>query len=190
MRKSTLFRAGILSISLVFGLVLLGCPTDTTEETDTWSNVTSLDQLNGAWKGSHSQTMTIKEAMGETWNDDMQTIFGDIKVTANIQITITIDATAKTQALSMTAIQTFSGGNINTVWTMISGGVSGQEGVTVDNAKHSITITMSQSATSLSDTAIAELLDQGIQVNQNGKKVKVPADTIPSLELPEIVLTK
>ena len=198
MKKSKLFLAGILSIALVFGTVLLGCPGDTTEETDTWSAVTSLNQLDGTWKGSYSQTMTIKEAMeasGETWNDTMQALFGDIKVTTIAEITMTINASAKTRAMSMKTTMTYSGGNIDTVWTMIGSESSGLPGVTVEDAKHSITMTQDFPAETIPDDDIAEIPQLGLQINQNGKKVKVPSNVLNGElsglpELHEFIMTK
>jgi hypothetical protein len=181
---------GMLAMALIFGVVFLGCPNNTTEETDTWSDVTTLSQLNGTWKGSYSQTMTYKEMVGENWTSDMQTMVGDMKVTIGLEITLTINASDKTQASSMTMTQAYSGGNIDTIWSTISSGYSGQPGVTVDNAKHSITITSSQPAQSLSDEDIAEMLEQGLQINQNGTKVKLPAVTIMGTGSPEIVIIK
>jgi hypothetical protein len=192
MKKSKLFLAGILSIALVFGTVLLGCPGDTTEETDTWSAVTSLNQLDGTWKGPYSQTMTIKEAMEETWDDTMQALFGDIKVTTSAEITMTINASAKTRAMSMKTTMTYSGGNIDIVWTMIKTMIGSESsempGVTVDDTKHSITIIQDQPAEQISDDDIAEML-AAVQINQNGKKVKVSAYALNG-ELPEIIMTK
>jgi hypothetical protein len=191
MKKSKLFLTGILAITLVFGTILLGCPDDTTEEKDTWSAVKSLTQLNGTWKGSYSDTMTIKESMEENgieWDSSMETMLGDIRVTISAEITMTINASAKTQTTSTSATMTFSGGNIGTVWAMISDGYSGQSGVTVDNAKHSITMTETQPAEPISDGDIAEML-AAVQINQNGTKVKVPSGTIGEGS-PEIVFIK
>ena len=190
--KSKWSLAGILSIALVFGTVLLGCPNDTTEENDTWSAVTGLNQLDGTWKGSSSETKTAKERVeeaGETWTSEMQATYGDMKVSTSVEMTTTINASAKTQAMSMTMTQTYSGGNIDTVWSTISSQASGQSGVAVDNEKHSITMTQSQPAQNLSDEDISELLERGLQINQNGTKVKLPAGTIGEGS-PEIILSK
>jgi hypothetical protein len=179
----------MLAMALTFGLVLTGCPNSTTEETDTWSDVTNLSQLGGTWKGSYSETMAFKEMAGDAWNDEMQTTLGDVKVAISAEITVTINAAAKTQVMSTTMTQTFSGGNIGTAWSFISSMVSGQEGITVDNAKHSVTMTQTQPATTLSDEDIADMLAAGLKINQNGTKVKLPADTLGSGS-PEITLIK
>jgi hypothetical protein len=70
---------GMLAAALVFGMILLAC-SDEPGESETWSDVTSVDQLNGTWKGSYSQTMSIKELMGDEWDASMQNFLGNISV--------------------------------------------------------------------------------------------------------------
>jgi hypothetical protein len=177
MKKRSAFL-GIAGIILALGFVLAGCPNDTTEESDTWSNVTSLNQMNGTWKGSYSQSMTVKELVeenGETWTSEMQTAYGDMKVTASAEMTFTINSSSKTQSMSVIMTQTYSGGNIATVWTEIVAELSEQPGFTFNNEKHSITITLDIPAQQISDEDIAEMLNSGLQINQTGKKIKIPA---------------
>jgi hypothetical protein len=167
------------------GMMVIGCDTPTGGETDTWTNVTSLDQLNGTWKGSYRQSMTIKEAMeeqGGTWTSEMENIFGDIKLTVSVDITSTFNSSAKTQSTSTIMTQTYSGGNIAVLWTMISADYSGQPDFTVDDEKYSITMTQDGTVESISDEDIAELLNSGFQINQNGTKIKIPNfEGIPEL---------
>ncbi|MDR2602829.1 MAG: hypothetical protein LBC53_10355 [Spirochaetaceae bacterium] len=175
---------------LVFGMVLLGCPNDTTgEKYDVWSNVTDLNQLNGTWKGSYSQTQTIKEmivALGETWEEGMSTTFGDMKVTTLTEITTTIKSADKTQSFSFKITMTFSGGNIDTAWTMIKEGFN-SESYTIDDSKHSITTQYGHDLP-IKDEDIAKML-KGFQINQNGTKMKIPADDM-SEGSPEVVMIK
>jgi hypothetical protein len=178
---------GMLAAALVCGMVLLACPNDTSEE-DTWSDVTSLNQLNGTWKGSYNQTMTFKEmyeAEGGTWDDDMQTMFGDMKVALSTEITIIINASAKTQKTSMTMTAVFSGGNISDkeVWKAIKTQAEGGE---FDDAKHSITMTAAGEEITLDADAITEMLKAGTQINQDGTKIKQPE----SEHAPETTLIK
>ncbi|MDR1325839.1 MAG: hypothetical protein LBK00_07385 [Treponema sp.] len=166
---------------------------DDTDKGDTWSKVTALSQLDGTWKGSYSETMTAKEAAeenGEEWDDEKQAAFGDMKVTTSVEITTTINATAKTQAMTTTMTMAFSGGNIDMVWSSISNGYLGQEGVTVDDVKHSITMTINQPKEIMSDEYITDMLAAGLQINQTGEKVKMPADTILGEGESEIILAK
>jgi hypothetical protein len=104
------------------------------------------------------------------------------------EITTTINTSAQTQVTSTTMTMVYSGGNINTAWTMISGFVSGEPGVTLDDAKHSMTMTDTETAT-LSDPYIAGMLGSGMQINNYGTKVKVPAGVMDD-DSPEIILTK
>ncbi|MDR2784967.1 MAG: hypothetical protein LBB83_03525 [Treponema sp.] len=189
--KKKLFFAGMLAAALIFGMVLLGCPNDTTEENDTWSDITGLDQMDGTWKGSYSQTMPIREAVeqeGEEWSSEIGAFFGDMKVTVSVEVTTTLNAEAGTQTMEMKITETFSGGNIDTAWPMISGASSSQSGVEIDNSKHSITMYNSSEET-ISDEDIAEMLGQDLQINQNGTKVKIPAGAMGS-GLPEMTLVK
>jgi hypothetical protein len=187
MKKKGFWFFGVLMVLPAMGLVLTGCPNDTTGEQDTWSNVTSLDQINGTWKGSYSQTMTIKEVMeneGETWNDQMQEMFGDIKIAVTAEITMIIDSEAKTSTETMRMTQTYSGGSIDMMWAVISSAsISEDPEVEVDDSKHSLTTDIDFPPTPIADSDFAD-----VQIDQNGTKIKVPAGTIG--DNPEMVFNK
>jgi hypothetical protein len=179
--------------ALVFGAVLVGCPTDSEEEKDTWSNVTSLDQLDGTWKGSGSQTQNIKDFVGEDgWEDEMAKMFGDMKVATTVEITLTIKAAEKKRSGSMKMTMTFSGGNIATAWEMIKEFMDFGEGATTNDNNHSISMTEVQPEETIPNDDITGML-QSLQINQNGTKVKFPfpfpAGTMDSGS-PEIIITK
>jgi hypothetical protein len=184
---------GMLAITLVFGMAVIGCDDGSTGDgSDTWSNVTSFNQLNGTWKGSYSQSMTMREMVeqeGEEWDSTMQAMFGDMRVTVKADITATINASAKTQASSMTMTQTYSGTNIAAVWPMLSGMLSGESGVTVNNSNHSITMTYNEAVEAIPDEAITQMLNSGLQINQNGTKIRQPAGSMGS-GTPEVIMTK
>jgi hypothetical protein len=112
-----------------------------------------------------------------------------MKVTASAEITTTINAGAKTQAMSMKMTTAFSGGNINTVWEMIKLSMGSGTGATFNDANHSMSMTYSQPTQPMSDADISEMLAQGIQINQNGAKIKIPAGQIGE-GIPEIILVK
>ena len=184
------FIWGILVLALVFGTVLLGCPTEPEEEKDTWSDVTSLNQLDGTWKGTYSETKTFKEYVedqGGTWDDTAAAAAGDIKVTTSMEMTMVINASAKTQATSVKMTMAFSGGNIDTLWESLKP-TEESEGVTVDNSKHSITMTQNSTEQELDDEDIKDMLKQGLQINQKDTKLKLPADS--DSRTPEIIFTK
>lgn len=162
---------GILVMVLVFGMAVVGCDNDPVNGGgDTWSNVTSLSQLNGTWKGSYSFTET----------ED------GITVKTTTEMTLTINASAKTESGTMKTTMAFSGAGIAESWSGIKEtfketGVS----VTFNDSNHSMSMTETFSDT-LDDNDIAEMLASGIQINQNGTKVKQPAGD----GMPEIIMTK
>jgi hypothetical protein len=204
MEKSGLWRGagfGMLAVLLALGLVLAGCPNDT-EEGDTWTNATSLDQMNGTWKGSVSQTQSIKDFFnsfglgnGSPWNDAMAIMFGDMNVKLSATVTMTIDASAKTRESSTTVTMAFSGGNIGLVWNDLKKGLmEGMgSGVTANDENHSITMSQDvpkETLTEGSGGTIEEML-KDVQINQNGTKMKVQAASEPDmLGITEIIFEK
>jgi hypothetical protein len=186
---------GILVIMLVFGLVLVACNDgsngdDSTEEVDIWSDVTSLSQVDGTWKGSFSQTQTMQqffEANGVPWTDQMSAALGDMKVTTSMaDMTITINAEAKSRILKGNTTMTFSGENISTVWESIKPILSQQTpGATFDDTKYAVTIPADEKPATMTDAEISEML-KGLKINQTGKKIKMPAEA----GMPETILTK
>jgi hypothetical protein len=185
--KKRRYVLGFAGVILAVSFVLAGCPIDSEEE-DSWSNVTSLNQMNGTWKGSYSQTQAIKEFIGEEWNESMGQLLGDIKVTTSAEMTQTINAGAKTWAAVIKMTVTFSGGNTSVLWGTIKENM-GVSGATFDDTKHSMTYTYDEPAQPLSDGQISEMLASGIQINQNGTKIKMPAGAMEEGS-PEIIFVK
>jgi hypothetical protein len=109
-----------------------------------------------------------------------------MSVTARVEITQTIAAAASAETATVSGITkttlTFSGGNINTVWSDFSVFFSGQD---VDNTNHSVTMTQGIPESPIS---LEEDMD-GVQINQSGTKVKIPAGTM-SEGVPEIIFAK
>jgi hypothetical protein len=191
------FWLGMAVMVLAFSFVLSGCPTDG-GETDTWSDVKSLDQLNGTWKGSYSQTLNMKQAVesqGGQWSPTLEAMFGsDMKVTTILEMTYTINSNAKTQATTMKQTMTFSGSKVGDTWSLIKTAMTsglGGEGVDVnsDDVKHSITITQTLPAESMDNEYIVGMLSSGLKINQNGNKVKIPANAIGE-GFPEMTMAK
>jgi hypothetical protein len=185
MKKEVLI--GLLVCMLAVCFVVIGCDTTTGGETDTWTDVTSLEQLDGTWKGSYRQTMAIKEAIEEsglTWDPGMQTLVGNMIATVRVDMDITINASDKTQTGSALINMTLSGGNINMVWPLIKIELSGQEGVTINDSTHTISMTLDTGTNPIDISDMA-----GAQINQHGTKLKVPADALGTGS-PEIIFTK
>jgi len=155
----------ILAMVLVFGMMVVSCDND--PEGDTWSNVTSLSQLNGTWKGSYSYSET----------ED------GITVRTTMEITQTFNASAKTVSGSYKMTMAFSGAGIAEMWPFIKETMGG-EGFTVNDSNHSLSMTGTINE-SLDDNDIAGMLNNpNLQINQNGTKIK------SSDEGMEIIMTK
>jgi len=185
---------GMLAMALVFGLVLTGCPTETKEEEkDSWSDVTSLSQLDGTWKGSASQTIILKELFGEQyWTDNgYETIIGpDAKALVTTARTYNFNTSAETMSEATNITMTFSGSKINApdapAWLEIKTTILGPS-FNYDDIKHTATLDSSpheQPLPSLEE--IKEWYLPGLQINQKGTKLKMPA----SGGSPEVIFTK
>jgi hypothetical protein len=175
----------VCMVLLVFGLMAVSCNSlaDGNGENDRWSGITSLDQINGTWKGSYSQSWTKKEAWeadGQNWTAEMETNYGDMLETFNGDITYSINSSAKTSDQTMKSTYILSGGNIDTYWPGFSAGNAGREGIVIDDSNHSITFTTMDTYS----IGIGDFND--LQTNQNGTKIKVPA----SDGQPEIILIR
>ncbi|MDR0456315.1 MAG: hypothetical protein LBH20_06500 [Treponema sp.] len=173
MKKNIWFPVCVLVVAALFS----NCDSSTEPPKDTWNDITSLDQLHGTWKGTHSQTITIRQLLStfDMWDPAMAMAFGDMKVTISVPITFTINASAYTQSGNVQITLTFSGGTIASTWEMIKSSFEGIEGVDIDNKKHSMTMTQD-----IDEQEIVEdmMLDSGLQINQNGKKIRIPIDAI------------
>ena len=193
------FLAGILVIALAFGFVVVGCENGTTDSGngggDSWSSVTSLSQLNGTWKGSYSTTMSAKAYFDYTDSDWQQsginTFGNDMKITETTEATYTINANAKTRSGSAKQTVIFSGGKIATVWaTIIKPALSQLSDpdltVTFNDTQHSVTIQINSPSFQITESDEADMLSSGIQINQNGTKIKYPGDN----SMPEMIMTK
>jgi hypothetical protein len=173
------FWNGMLVTVLAFGMTVVGCGNSTTNKTNTneadiWTNVTSLSQVNGTWKGSFSDTVSESDYFdGFGIFDDFGIsefdFFNDLGITVEgtIEITITINASAGTMSSSMKATMTFSGSGINEHWLTIKDELE-WEGFVINDATKSATITASIPTGSVS----LSNFESGIQINQNGTKIK------------------
>ena len=179
-------------VVLVYGLTVIGCDNGTTNhqvDRDTWTNVTSFDQLNGTWKGSNSETVKIQELLGmddEEWKDgNYDLILGnDAKAILSVEVSFTIDAAAKTIIGDAIITITFTGRRVSIFWLIIRPYIVDiYPGAIIDNSKHSVQITESTDDT-LSDEDIEEYLSMGFQINQDETKIKSPAEGLK----PEVIL--
>jgi len=184
-------RIYIFCILLVFGFILAGCdnPTGGGGDDSTWSKITSLSQLDGTWKGSATQTMTIRqfaEEGGNTWNSQMSATFGNMFVTifVDMDVTISIDSeNAGTAAATTKMNMTFSGGNINSVWSNISNSYKSEGGYTVNDSNHSISGEDNKGP----DSVTIDDFDD-IWINEDGTQIK--SYNLNESFLKVIILTK
>jgi hypothetical protein len=189
-----------LIIILIFSITVAACSNPTGDdggETDTWSDVTNLEQIDGTWKSIYIQNMTIREAIefaGMEWDPGMQLLLGDMKANSATDVTLTIDAAAKTQATSAISVLAFSGGTVAFVWPLyIKPALEDleEEGVTItiNDDNYSVTMEYDNPPQTLSDDDIAEILNSGLQISQDGTKMRVPAGTLRE-GTPELIFYK
>jgi hypothetical protein len=155
-------------------------------EADAWSAVTSLDQMNGTWKGS------VVDATVDWYWKNGTTIIAEGKQTFSGEITYTLNAAQKSVSQFVKGTTTYSGGNIGEagVWDKVKERFpeKGYTEYTVNDADKSISYTI-QETLSLSDAEIAQIPNLGIEINQNGTKLKFPADLIDE-GIPETIFSK
>jgi len=188
------YGLGILAITLVFGMTLIGCSNPTGGET--WSDIKSIDQMHGTWVGSYKQTMTIedfyKEFTNDDWDSDLQNEFGNMKVTINVLMTMNIDKNENEMSGTVEMKMTFSGGNIKTVWEELSDGISSEYNneesevkIILDSGNYSITII---AVTPKGKIENPEALLKGLKINETETKILVPADLDEGT--PEMIMFK
>ena len=157
MKKSNLFL-GFLVYVFAFGLLFTGC--GGSDEPDTWSTVSSINQLNGTWHGSYSEKYAWKDlATGE------ENLFNG-NVTVVVDYILTYNASAKTERLFMNQKISCSGGNISTAWPQIKA-IMQQDGFSTFNDASYTGSSVFDETFTISDNKLT-----GYKINQNGKKMK------------------
>ena len=179
-------RQLIAALALVVGLVMAGCSLDPGSDSDSWSDVTSLNQLNGAWQGSFSQTMTMRqfwESQGVVWDASYQAVFGNMNVRVTMDLSFTLISASWMVMGVARSTTVFSGGNIISVWPSLRN-ENVRLGATVNDSNHSVTFAESiNESTSLSDW-------DGTQINRNGNKTREPASNAGFPSNDYLVMTK
>ena len=191
MKKNAWFSALPVCV-LVLGILCASCNTSTDPEPepepDTWSPVTSLDQLDGTWKGSYEKTMLVKDAIqlfGETGDDTNSMALLDdkkMKVTITTEATITIkskDVKEATESGSVTITLAFSDGTIIFAWLMMKPALEASiPNATFDDKNHSVTTIQDIPEQPIDNDEKKQLLGSGLQVSQDGKEIKIPVSKI------------
>jgi hypothetical protein len=153
-----------LAILAVIGFSMAACDDGSTGggAPGTWSNVTSISQINGTWKAPSSVTYNVE---------------GMTVIISTSNYTITFNAAANTMTVSGSNTTAYSGGNIAAEWPgikeVLQSQYKGLSGVTVslNDANYSFTMTYNNYSTAMPEDFT--VLD--FQINQNGKKLKVAA---------------
>jgi hypothetical protein len=179
MKKRAIF--GLLAFALVIGFGVTGCDTTTGNEKDSWTDVNMAD-LDGLWEGAFSETLTVKELGNDEWSDIVP-MFGDTPVNITVDMIVDADANPRTVTAKMTMVFSFADivKAAPELWETIILLFADAMGEPDDEA-HSITITNWEDKTSV-------LSNGGLQINQNGTKIKVPANWLEE-DTPESTLTK
>jgi hypothetical protein len=166
------FIMGILVMALVLGMLFVACengttsgtktPTPTPTPSDTWTNVTSMNQLVGTWKATITQTLSASE-------------LGVTNVSASMVGDTTLTFTAATMAAVQNITATFTGTGVDSSWssikTMINSELSGGATVTFNDTAHTATWTQNIPATA---TTLSDLTSAGsVQLNSAGSKLKM-----------------
>jgi len=173
-------------MALMVSLVLATCTLGPSSDSDSWSDVTSLDQLSGAWQGSLSQTMPLRQLMefqGYVWDASFQAFYGNM----NVRYTLDLSATINSAARKITGVgretAVFSVGNIISVWPSLRNEYI-RRGATVNDSNYSMTYAEPiNESISLSDF-------EGTQINQNGNKMREPASNAGFPSNDYLVMTK
>jgi hypothetical protein len=182
-----LHKLGIaaLTLAIVFSFAACGNPASSGDSdgggSDTWSKVTSLEQVNGTWKGSYSMTDTMKEYLASDWDTYKDTLGEDMKITISGQVTLTIDANAGAFTETHTDTLSFTGSKISTAWGTIKG-YFGSTDIYYNDSKHTATFTETSPYSGTIDIA-------SLEINQNGTKIRLSEGAIGSGS-PEMILTK
>jgi len=161
---------------------------------DTWSNITNLTPLAGAWLRTYTQTRTLEQFNAdnnfEPWDASRAEYYGPVMVESFV--TYTLGVTVQTQTTGSFTIMSnhiamFSGGNIETVWTTIRTVYAGI-GIINDSARSITYIYTSMSSQPIS-TDVLNIM--GVQISHSGTRIRLPANSWGAGEPPsEIIFSR
>jgi hypothetical protein len=161
--KKINFLIRMAGISLALAMTVIGCDTGTSSSGggggDTWSQITSVAQVVGTWKGSYRDTST-------------EASFSNLLppgITSRVDVTLTSTiASTGVMTLSYGITATFSGTNIDQLWPSIKAEFG--PGTNVNDSNYSMTYTENMTG-SLGNSG-------GTLINQSGTKIKIPAGSL------------
>jgi hypothetical protein len=187
---------GILAIVLVFGITVVGCDNDPTNENnnengaDTWTAITSLSQLNGTWKGK--SPFLWGEGEGDASGGS------EYGIESVGETTITISVTGSNLIIHQSGTFVFNistWGNITeaSVWASIKNDLQDPDNnyivTAINDTNHTVTMSFTEDWGAFS---IAELFgDFGkIEKNQTGNKLRFFQEFIGEYVDEAIILVK
>ena len=166
MKKTKKYLALSL-LATVIVLLMVSCPngtgggrktnpktTPTKSSDDDFAAVTNFSQLNGTWKYSITETQT---AAGVT-------------AKATIDITLIINATAKTSSSIIKETYEYSGPNADAAWPAIKDEHEA-DGYTCNDSTKTATLTETEGPNTLTDPQIANIVSE-TQINKSGNKIR------------------
>jgi len=150
-------------------------------EPDTWSDVTSLSQLVGSWKGKSVKIVNVKDQVGGGWDQNMENNIGsDMKFTQihDITLTLTNSGAALNRDLEIVQTLVFSGSKLTTTgWPAIkalASNMAGDAKVTFDDSAHTVKWTMWDDPQKNLD--LQAFKDRGYKINRTETKIKMSED--------------
>jgi len=144
---------GMILMTLALTFLFASC-------SDTWTPVTEVSQMDGRWKGTFTQIMSVDDYFGEGASNDLA-----VSVKISVDVELTINVSANTYNDSSKIVMAFSGKDVNAFWDEMSAFASYLGDV--DNSKKTITMESNDSNTSIPSNFI-----NGFEINQNGKKFR------------------
>ena len=164
---------GLLTVLLVLALVFAACGGG--GAADIWEPLGGVDQLDGAWRGSFSQTMRVsqwEEAIGGVWHSELQEFYGQMDMRISLEKSIRINTnTGRMWGVEREA-RAYSGGNIREAWPAIRRDflVSGWN---INDSNYSASINYNVESV-VSNRNMGAVLLSRIEINQNGKRIRIP----------------
>ena len=174
--KKNLWLLGLL----VF--IFTSCDTPPGPVKDTWSDITSLDQVDGTWAVDTPNVsvplIDIFEMLELSEIDGfdpvmIEAFIQDVNVVVAVKATITIDAGGQTMSGTAKPTVAFSGGSTPFLWALITNRYADMlpPGVIIDDETHSLTMESDVPSSPITAEDFADF-----QINQNGTKLKGAID--------------
>jgi len=165
MQKKRLFTMTALFIAV---MLVLGAGSASAQGNN-FSKISNINQLNGVWRGTSSSSQTMKqfmESQGRAWTSELQQGYGNMNVKVELDLILSLIANTRSGAIIVKVTITFSGGNINSVWTVLRDALISDGSATANNSNHSVMYLYNLSEP-ITDSDLNDF-----QINQNGTRIR------------------